>query len=118
MRAQSAALGMAAAAALSSAATALPCAETSLGKPATGEMTCTVSDETSSPPVRDQQGEPAADARQDDSQPPTGQYALFLDVPELPAAETLDRGGIKSPNLQGTLAPHQHIAAALPPPAA
>ena len=114
MRAQSAALGMAAAAALSSAATALPCAETSLGKPATGEMTCTVSDETSSPPVRDQQGEPAADARQDDSQPPTGQSALFLDIPELLDAETFDGGGIKITNLQATMTSNKYIAGRLP----
>ena len=114
MRAQSAALGIAAVAALSSAATALPCAETSLGKPATAEMTCTVSDETSSPLARDQQGEPAGDARQDDSQPPTGQSALLLDIPEVPDAETFDGGGIKITNLQATMTSNKYIAGRLP----
>jgi hypothetical protein len=114
MRAQSAALGIAAAAALSSAASALPCAETSLGKPATAEMTCNVSDKNSSPLARDQQSEPAADAPQDDPRPPTGQSALFLDIPEVPDAEIFDGGGIKITSLQATMTSNKYIAGRLP----
>jgi hypothetical protein len=109
MRAQSAALGIAAAAAFSSAASALPCAETSLGKPPTSEMTCAVKDETSTPLMPDQQGNPAADAGQDDSQPPTDQSALFLDITEAPAAD-----GIKITNLQATMTSNKYIAGRLP----
>jgi hypothetical protein len=80
MRTQSAALGRAAAAAFSSAATALPCGETALGKTTTSEFTRTVSDKASSPLAHDQQGEPGADAPQDGSRPPLGQSAPFLEV--------------------------------------
>jgi hypothetical protein len=114
MRAQSAALGIAAAAALSSAASALPCAQTSPGKPATAEMTCTVSDETSSPLARDQQGEPAADARQGGSEPPIGESALLLDIPKVADAETFDGGGIKITNLQATMTSNRYIAGRVP----
>ena len=114
MRAQSAALGIAAAAAFSSAASALPCAETSLGKPSTSEMTCNLKDETSSPLVRDQQGKPAADARQDDSQPPTDQSALLLDITEAADAETFAADGIKITNLQATMTSNKYIAGRLP----
>ena len=114
MRAQSAALGIAAAAAFSSTATALPCVETSLAQTPPSEITCTASEKTSSPLARDQQGEPAANARQDDSQPPTGQSALFLDIPEVPDAETFDGGGIKITNLQATMTSNKYIAGRLP----
>jgi hypothetical protein len=114
MRAQSAALGIAAAAAFSSAASALPCAESSLGKPPTSEMTCTVSDKTSSPLARDRKGEPAADARQDDSQPPTDESALVLDITEAADQETFSGGGIKITNLQATMTANKYIAGRLP----
>jgi len=114
MRAQSAALGIAAAAAFSSAASALPCAETSLGKPPTTEMTCTASDETSRPLARDQQGEPATDPRQDDLQPPTGQSALSLDITEAADPATFAGDGIKITNLQATMTSNKYIAGRLP----
>jgi hypothetical protein len=114
MRAQSAALGIAAAAAFSSAASALPCAETSLGKPPTSELTCTVTDKTSGLSPREQQGDPGANGPQDDSQPPTGQSALFLDITEAADAETFAGGGIKITNLQATMTSNKYIAGRLP----
>jgi hypothetical protein len=114
MRAQSAALGIAAAAAFSSAASALPCVETSLGQPPTSEMTCTVSGETSNPPAQNQQREPPADARQDDPQPPTDESALFLDNTEAAHPETFAGSGIKITNLQATMTSNIYIAGRLP----
>jgi hypothetical protein len=114
MRAQSAALGIAAAAAFSSAATALPCAETSLGKTAIPEITCTASDKTSSPLARDQQEEPGADAPQDGSQPSVGQSALFLEVAAAEDAETFAGRGIKITNLQATMTSNKYVAGRLP----
>lgn len=114
MRAQSAALGIAAAAAFSGAASALPCAETSLGRPLTSEMTCTVSDETSTPLARDQPGEPVADARQDDPEPSTGQSALFLDITDAADPETFAGSGIKITNLQATMTSNKYVAGRLP----
>jgi hypothetical protein len=114
MRAQSAALGIAAAAAFSSAASAMPCAETSLGKTATSEITCTVSDKTSKTPARDQQSASPADATQDDSQPSVGQSALFLDITEAADAETFAGDGIKITNLQATMTSNKYIAGRLP----
>lgn len=115
MRAQSAALGLAAAAAaFSSAATALPCGETALGKTTSSEFTCTVSDKTSSPLAYDQQGEPGADAAQDDSQPPLGQSALFLEVAEAGDAEPFTSRGIKITNLQATMTSNSYVASRLP----
>ena len=114
MRAQSAALGIAAAAAFSSGATALPCAETSLAKTTTSEITCTVGDETSNPLARDQQGEPAADAPQDGSPPAVGQSALLLDVTEAAEDETFIRRDIKITNLQATMTSNKYVAGRLP----
>lgn len=114
MRAQSAALGLAAAAAFSSAATALPCSETALGKITTSEFTCTISDKTSSPLAYDQLGEPGADAAQDDSQPPLGQSALFLGVAEAGDAEPFTSRGIKITNLQATMTSNSYVASRLP----
>jgi hypothetical protein len=114
MRAQSAALGIAAAAVFSTAATALPCAETSLGKTTTSEITCTVSDKTSSPLARDRPGEPGADAPQDGSQPPLGQSALFLDIAEPEDAEPFTSRGIKITNLQATMTSNKYVAGRLP----
>ncbi|HEX3418939.1 MAG TPA: hypothetical protein VHT21_21420 [Stellaceae bacterium] len=109
MRAQSAALGLAAAAAFSSAATALPCGETALGKTTTSEFACTVSDKTLSPLAYDQQGEPRAD-----SQPPLGESALFLDVTEAGDVETFTSQGIKITNLQATMTSNRYVAGRLP----
>jgi hypothetical protein len=114
MRAQSAALGLAAAAAFSSAATALPCGETALGKTTTSEFTCTVSDKSSSPLAPDQQGEPGADAPQDGSQPPLGHSALFLDAAEADNTETFTGRGIKITNLQATMTSNKYVAGRLP----
>lgn len=114
MRARSAALGIAAAAAFSSAASASPCAETSLGKPPTSEMTCTASDETSSPLARDKEAEPVAEARQDDSQEPIDESALFLDIPEAADPEPFAGSGIKITNLQATMTSNKYIAGRLP----
>jgi hypothetical protein len=118
MRAQSAVLGIAAAAAISSTASALPCADTSLGKPPTSEMTCTATDGTSSPRARDQESEPVIDARQDDPQPPTDQSALFLDIAEAADAEAFDGSGIKITNLQATMTSNKYVAGRLPTAAA
>ncbi len=123
MRAQSAALGIAAAAAFSSAASALPCAETSLGETTNSEITCTVSDKTSSPLARDQRGEPEAGAPQDGSPPAVGQStvgqsALFLDVSEAADDETFVRPDIKITNLQATMTSNKYVAGRLPIPAA
>jgi hypothetical protein len=114
MRPQSAALGLAAATAFSSAATALPCGETALGKTTTSEFTCTMSDKTSSPLAYDQQGEPGADAPQDGSQPPLGESALFLGVAEARDVETFTSRGIKITNLQATMTSNSYVAGRLP----
>jgi hypothetical protein len=122
MRAQSAALGIAAAAAFSSAATALPCAETLLGKTEISEITCTVSDKTSSPLARDEQGEPLADAAQHHSQPAVDQSPLSLDVTEAADGENTEaadgenfaRRDIKITNLQATMTSNKYIAGRLP----
>ncbi len=114
MRGQSAVLGIAAAAAFSSAATALPCAETSLGKTTTSEITCTAGLKTSSPLARDQQEEPGADAPKDGSQPTVGESALFLDVTEAADDETFVRRDIKITNLQATMTSNKYIAGRLP----
>jgi hypothetical protein len=113
MRAPSAALGIAAAA-FSSAATALPCGETDLGKTATSEFTCTAGDKTSSPLAHDQQGEPGAESPQDGSRPPLGQSALFLEIAEVGDAETFTSRGIKITNLQATMTSNSYVASRLP----
>jgi hypothetical protein len=122
MRAQSAALGIAAAAAFSSAATALPCAETLLGKTEISEITCTVSDKTSNPLARDEQGEPLADAAQHHSQPAVDKSPLSLDVTEAADGENTEaadgenfaRRDIKITNLQATMTSNKYIAGRLP----
>jgi hypothetical protein len=114
MRAQSAALGIAAAAAFSSAATAMPCAETPLGKTMTSEFTCTVADETASQPAHDQRGDPGADAPQGGSPPAVDQSALFLDVTEAVDDETFARRDIKITNLQATMTSNKYVAGRLP----
>ena len=122
MRAQSAALGIAAAAAFSSAATALPCAETLLGNTEISEITCTVGDKTSSPLARDEQGEPLADAAQHHSQPAVDQSPLSLDVTEAADGENTEaadgenfaRRDIKITNLQATMTSNKYIAGRLP----
>lgn len=106
MRAQSAALGIAAAAAFSSAASALPCAETSLGQSATSELTCTVTDKTSGLPAREQRGDPEVDAPQDDS--------LFFDITKEGDAAAFAGHGIKITNLQATMTSNKYIAGRLP----
>jgi hypothetical protein len=122
MRAQSAALGIAAAAAFSSAATALPCAETLLGKTEISEITCTVSDKTSNPLARDEQGEPLADAAQHHSQPAVDKSPLSLDVTEAADGENTEaadgenfaRRDIKITNLRATMTSNKYIAGRLP----
>jgi hypothetical protein len=114
MRAQSAALGIAAAAAFSSAATAMPCAETALGKTTTSEFTCTVTDETASQLAHDQRGDPRADAPQDGSPPAVDQSALFLDVTEAVDDDTFARRDIKITNLQATMTSNKYVAGRLP----
>jgi hypothetical protein len=114
MRAQSAALGIAAAAAFSSAASALPCAETSLGKTTPSEITCTAGDKTSYPLALDKEGEPAADAPQDGSPPAIAQSALVLDVTETPDDETFARRDIKITDLQATMTSNRYVAGRLP----
>lgn len=114
MRAQSAALGIAAAAAFSSAAFALPCAEASLGQNATTELTCTVTDKTSGLPGRERRGDPEADAPQDDSQPSVSQSALLYDITKVEDAEAFGGHGIKITNLQATMTSNKYIAGRLP----
>jgi len=114
MRAQSAALGIAAAAAFSSAATALPCVETSLAQTPPSEITCTVSDKTSSPLARDQQDEPGAEAPENGSQPIVVQSELFLDDADDADAETFAGRGIKINNLQETMTSNKYVAGRLP----
>ena len=122
MRVQSAALGIAAAAAFCSAATALPCAETLLGKTEISEITCTVSDKTSNPLARDEQGEPLADAAQHHSQPAVDPSPLSLDLTEAADGENTEaadgenfaRRDIKITNLQATMTSNKYIAGRLP----
>ena len=114
MRAQSAALGIAASAAFSSAASALPCAETSLGQSTTSELSCTVTGKTSGLPAREQQGDSEAGVPRDDSLPQVGQSAMLLDVTEMSDAETFARRDIKITNLQATMTSNKYIAGRLP----
>ena len=114
MRAQSAALGIAAAAAFSSAASAMPCAETSLGQSTTSELSCTVTGKTSGLPAREQQGDSEAGVPRDDSLPQVGQSAMLLDVTEMGDAETFARRDIKITNLQATMTSNKYIAGRLP----
>jgi hypothetical protein len=118
MRAQSAALGIAATAAFSTAAPALPCAEISLGQSTTSELTCNVADKTSGSPAREQRGDPEADAPQDDSQPSVVQSALLLDITDAADNETFDRRDIKITNLQATMTSNKYVAGRLPTAAA
>ena len=110
MRAQSAALGIAAAAAFSSAASALPCTETSLGQSTTSEYICTVASQL----ARGQKGEPGPAAPQDGSPPAVGQSSLFLDVTEAADEETFARRDIKITNLQATMTSNKYVAGRLP----
>jgi hypothetical protein len=114
MRAQSAALGIVAAAAFSSAAAALPCAETSLGQSTTSELSCTVTGKTSGLPAREQQGDSEAGVQRDDALPQVGQSAMLLDVTEMGDAETFARRDIKITNLQATMTSNKYIAGRLP----
>jgi hypothetical protein len=114
MRAQSAALGIVAAAAFSSAAAALPCAETSLGQSTTSELSCTVTGKTSGLPAREQQGDSEAGVPRDDALPQVGQSAMLLDVTEMGDAETFARRDIKITNLQATMTSNKYIAGRLP----
>jgi hypothetical protein len=114
MRAQSAALGIAAAAAFSSAATALPCAETALGKTATSQSTCAVTDKMASQLVYDQRDDPGADAPKDGSPPSVDQSSLLLDVMETADYETFARRDIKITNLQATMTSNKYVAGRLP----
>jgi len=117
MRAQSAAFGIAAAAALSSAASALPCTATAPSNSTTSGFTCTVTDKTSSSLGGDQQGDPGAGASGDESQPPAGQSVVLIDASE-PAAlagpETFAGHGIKITNLQATMTSNKYVAGRLP----
>ena len=112
MRAQSAALGMAAAAAFSSAASALPCAATVPSKITASGFTCAVNDETVGSP-RDRQGDQGAAAPQGESQP-VDQAALLIDTAEITDAETFNGRGIKITNLQATMTSNKYIANRLP----
>jgi hypothetical protein len=114
MRAQSAALGIAAAAAFSSAATALPCAETVLGQTTTSEFTCAVTDKTASQLGRDQRGDPGADAPKDGSPSAVDQSELFLAVTEAAGDENFVRRDIKITNLQATMTSNKYVAGRLP----
>lgn len=114
MRAQSAALGIAAAAAFSSAATALPCTETALSKSTILKYTCTVTDNTASQPVHDQRGDPGGEAPQDGSPPAVDQSAFFVDVAEAADDETFVRRDIKITNLQATMTSNKYVAGRLP----
>ena len=114
MRAQSAALGIAAAAAFSSAATALPCAETALGKSTTSDYTCTVTDKAASQLVDDQRSDPGAHAPQEGSPPAIDRSALFLDDTEAADDEDFDRRDIKITNLQATMTSNKFVAGRLP----
>ena len=114
MRAQSAALGIAAAAAFSSAATALPCAETALGKSTTLNYTCTGTDKAASQLVHGQRGDPGADAPQGGSPPAVDQSALLLDDTEAADDETFVRRDIKITNLQATMTSNKYVAGRLP----
>ncbi len=114
MRAQSAALGIAAAAAFSSTTSALPCTETLLGQSTTSEYTCTVTDKTARQLAQEPKGEPGADAPQDGSPAAVGQSSLFLDVTEAADEETFARRDIKITNLQATMTSNKYVAGRLP----
>jgi len=109
MRAQTAAMGIVAAAALSSAASGLPCDATLPGKAIGSASTCTVRDriETSAP-----HDEGAATSPGD--MEPTGEAAILRDTAEVTDAETFDVSGIKITNLQATMTSNKYVAGHLP----
>jgi hypothetical protein len=104
---------MAAATALSSGASALPCAATAPSKTTDSEFNCAVNDEIVSSPVRERQGGQRAAASQGDPQP-ADQRALLVDTAEVTDAETFDGRGIKITNLQATMTSNKYVAGRLP----
>jgi hypothetical protein len=113
MRTQSAALGVVAAAAFSSAASALPCAATAPDQTTPSGLSCTVDAEIASSPMRDLQADKGAAAPQGDSQP-TDQPAFLVDIAEVTDAATFDGRGVKITNLQATMTSNKYVAGHLP----
>jgi hypothetical protein len=117
MRAQSAALGIAAAAALSSTAPALPCAMTAPGELTISEFTCTISEGPSISPARDEQADTgSAGMTQSGSPLSAGPEAAFRLDPTVPdeLAGTFTGRGIKITNLQATMTSNRYVAGRLP----
>jgi hypothetical protein len=96
MRAQSAALGIAAAAALSSTAPALPCAMTAPGELTISEFTCTISEGPSISPARDEQADTGSAGMTQSGSPlsagPQSTLLLELIPPDEVADIFADRG--------------------------
>jgi hypothetical protein len=115
MRAQSAALGIAAAAAFSNAASALPCAEATPGKTTISGYSCAVSDQRSIPSLRDQQddGSPV-EALQEASELPMDPSEALSGDAEVSGGETFAARDIKITNLQATMTSNKYVAVRLP----
>jgi hypothetical protein len=104
---------MAAAAVVSSAAAALPCAP-ALPSKTTSEFSCTADASTATSPLRHPEGDESAAAPQGDTQE-TGQVAVLVDTAEATDIETFDGGGVKITNLQATMTSNRYVAGRLPP---
>ncbi|MBV9201024.1 MAG: hypothetical protein JOY83_15130 [Alphaproteobacteria bacterium] len=113
MRAQSAALGMAAAAAVSSAAAALPCAPVLPSQTLGSEFGCAAAAGVESSPPREREGDGGAGAAQNDPQS-DGQVPILADTAEASDANTFDGDGIKITNLQATMTSNRYVAGRLP----
>src|SRR5262249_45166186 len=105
-----------AAAALSSTASALPCAMTAPGELTISEFTCTISEGPSISPARDEQADTgSAGMTQSGSPLSAGPEAAFLLEPTAPEelADTFTGRGIKITNLQATMTSNRYVAGAL-----
>ena len=111
MRAQSAALGMAAAAIVTSAAAALPCAPALSNKTTTSEFSC-IADPAGSPP-RDREDDEGAAAPQGDT-PAASQLTVLADTADVTDSEIFDGTDIKITNLQATMTSNKYVAGRLP----
>ena len=106
-------MGMVAAAALSSAASGLPCDPVLPGKPVGSASTCTVRDRIETSPPHDRKGDEGAATSPGDLEP-TGEAAILRDTAEVTDAETFDVSGIKITNLQATMTSNKYVAGHLP----
>ena len=104
---------MAAAAVVSSAAAALPCAPALPNKTTTSEFSCTADAGIAGSPPRAREDDKDAASSDDDTQA-AGQIAVLADTPGVTDTESFDGDGIKVTNLQATMTSNRFVAGHLP----